>query len=269
MTSYDVITPTSLGAGVAKTSIGTNTKPAQAANLIEFIPYYAPSGAVTAAQTMMLETALESASINLLPKRVINAPMQAGLGGTFATLIPQITAFECNTPLTKGGTEIIEVFGQAQLANTVAVIMGCALHYSETAPTRSAEHFYLKPDNETSTGTAATTVAGGTITINGGKTLQILMGALSAGTVTADEGYIGSLQFNSSNFDNSQDLEIPLQPTSVGIGALNSAQQVKHSIYKNVSMGMKATCTISTVLRLSQALTAAGNFIGCVGYTKA
>ena len=43
MTSYDVITPTSIGTGVAKTSLGTNTKPTQASELIEFIPYQAPT----------------------------------------------------------------------------------------------------------------------------------------------------------------------------------------------------------------------------------
>jgi hypothetical protein len=55
---------------------------------------------------------------------------------------------------------------------------------------------------------------------------------------------------------------------SVGLGALNSALNVKGSYYKNVSMGMKPTCTISTVLRLSEAQTVAGAFIGGVGYTK-
>ncbi len=268
MTSYSIIPPITIGAGVARTTLGTNNKPSETQNLIEFIPYFANSGAVTAAQSMLLATEVVSQSVkDILPKRIINAPVQAGLGATFATLTPILEAYECNTPLVGGSNDIIEVFGQSQIANTVAPIMGCALHYSN-APPVLPQMYYEKPDNETSSGTAATTVTGGTITINGGKTLQVLMGALSAGTVTADEGYIGSMQFNSSNFDNSQDLEIPLQPTSVGIGALNSAQQVKHSIYKNVSMGMKSTAIITTVLRLSQALTAAGNFIGCVGYTK-
>ena len=71
MTSWDVITPTSLGTGVAKTSLGNITKPEEVQSLIEFVPYYAPSGAVTAGQSMLLETALESNSVNLLPKRVI------------------------------------------------------------------------------------------------------------------------------------------------------------------------------------------------------
>ena len=76
------------------------------------------------------------------------------------------------------------------------------------------------------------------------------------------------MQFNSNDFDNSQAIEVPIQPNSVGLGGLTSALNPKGSYYKNVNMGMKPTCTISTVLRLSESLTATGNFIGGVGYTK-
>lgn len=267
MTSYDVIVPTSLGTGVAKTSLGTITKPEQVTNLIEFIPYYAPSGAVTAGQSMLLESALESNSINLLPKRIINPPIQAGLGATFSTMIPILEAYETNTPLQSGATPTIEAFGQAQVANTVAPTMGMCFHWSNSSPSKP-EMFYTKPDNETSTGTSATTVAGNSVTINDGKTVQVLMGAVSYGTVTASESLISSMQFNSNDFDNSQALEVPIQPVSAGLSTLIGTLQAKHSLYKNVSMGMKKSCTISTVLRLSEALTAAGNFIGAVGYTK-
>ena len=86
MTSYDVITPASIGTGVAKTSLGTNTKPTQASELIEFIPFQAPTGVLTAGQSMLTETAVESNSINLLPKRVINAPIVGGLALSGAIL---------------------------------------------------------------------------------------------------------------------------------------------------------------------------------------
>ena len=267
MTSWDVITPTSLGTGVAKTSLGTITKPEEVQSLIEFVPYYAPSGAVTAGQSMLLETALESNSVNLLPKRVINPVIQAGLGATFATMIPVLEAWNCNTPLTSGATPAIQAFGQSQIANTVAPTMGVAFHWSNSKP-NTPEMFYNKPDNETNTGTAATTVAGNTISINDGKVLQTVYGAISAGVVTASESYLASMQFNSNDFDNSQAIEVPLQPNSVGLGTVTSALNPKGSYYKNVNMGMKPTCTISTTLRLSEALTATGNFIGGVGYTK-
>jgi len=145
--------------------------------------------------------------------------------------------------------------------------MGVAFHWSNSRP-NSPEMFYNKPDNETSTGTAATIVAGNSVTINDGKTLQAVYGAVSMGTVTASNSLLASMQFNSNDFDNSQAIEVPIQPNSVGLGGLTSALNVKGSYYKNVNMGMKQTATISTVLRVSEALAAAGNFIGGVGYTK-
>jgi len=267
MTSWDVITPTSIGTGVAKISLGSITKPEEVQSLIEFVPYYAPSGAVTAAESMLLETALESNSVNLLPKRIINPVIASSLGATAATAIPILEAWNCNTPLQAGATPSIQAFGQSQVANTVSPTMGVAFHWSNSAPS-NPEMFYLKPDNETSTNTSATTVAGNTITINDGKVLQSLYGAIAPTTITPSQSWLGSMQFNSNDFDNSQALEVPIQPMSVGLGALNSALNIKGSYYKNVSMGMKPTCTISTVLRLSEAQTVAGSFIGGVGYTK-
>ena len=268
MTSYAQIPAITIGAGVARTSLGTNNKPSESQNLIEFTPYFLNSGAVTAAQSMLLATEIVSQSVSdILPKRVINAPVMSGLGATFATLTPILQAFECNTRLESGSNDIIEVFGQSQIANTVAPIMGCELHYSNSPPNKP-QMYYEKPNNETSSGTAATTVAGNSITINGGTMLQVLGGELSSGTVTADEGYLATMQFNSSNFENSQSLEIALQPRSVGIGALNSSLCPKSSTRFNVGMGMKPTTTIDTALVLANALTAAGSFIGMVGYNK-
>ena len=267
MTSWQVLTPTSIGTGVAKTSLGNIVKPEQSQALLEIVPYYCPSGAVTAGESYMTTTALESNSVNLLPKKVINPIIAAGLGATFATCVPILEAWSCNTPLTDGATPNIQGFGQSQIANTVAMSMGCAFHWSNSKPTQQ-EMFYTAPANETATGTTATTIAGQSMSINDGKTLQSIFGAISPGVVTASESYLGSLQFNSNDFDNSQELEVPVQPMSVGLGALNSALNLKGSHYKNVSMGMKKTVTINTVLRLSEALTATGNFLAGVGYTK-
>ncbi len=268
MTSYAQIPAITIGAGVARTSLGTDNKPSESQNLIEFTPYFINSGAVTAAQSMLLATEVTSVSVkDILPKRVINPAVMSGLGATFATLTPILQAFECNTPLQSGSNDIIEVFGQAQVANTVAPIMGCELHYSDSPPSKK-QMYYEKPDNETSSGTAATSVAGGSLTINGGTMLQVLGGELASLATTADEGYLATLQFNSSNFENSQNLDIVLQPKSVGIGALNSSLNVKASMRFNVGMVMKPTTTINTTLVLANALTAAGNFIGMVGYQK-
>ncbi len=268
MTSYSQITPTSLGTGVARTSIGTNNKPSESQNLIEFTPWYAETGAFTAIQSILLQAEITSVSVkDILPKRVTPPAIMSGLGATFATLTPILQSFECNTPLQSGSNDIIECFGTAQVANTVAPTMGCELHYSNSPPSLK-QMYWEKPTNETAAGTAATTVQGQTITINGGTMIQVLGGEFASATVTASQHYSGILQFNSSNFENSQSLDIAVQPKSVGLSTLASALNVKSSMRFNVGMGMKPTTTIDTALVVTQALTGGGNFIHFVGYQK-
>jgi len=268
LTSYEVIVPASIGTGVAKTSLGTIYKPSQAQNLIEVIPYQSQSGAYTAGQSILTEIAVESKSLSsILPKRFVMPPIAGGLGTTTGTCIPILEAYECNTLMPDSANSDITVYGQAQVANTVAPVVGCALHYGLSPPSEK-EMYYDKPDNETNTGTTATTVAGGSITINGGKTLQKLFPHVAPAVVTTSEDYLASMQFNSSSFGNSMPLEVPCQPIASALGALVNIAMPKGAIYKNVNMPMKDTCVINTVLRLSEALTATGNFIGIVGYTK-
>jgi len=146
MTSYSQIGPTSVGTGVARTSLGTNNKPSESQNLIEYTPWYAQSGAFTAAQSIFLQAEISSVSVkDILPKRIITTPIMSGLGATFATLTPIMQAYECNTPLQSGANDIIEAFGTAQVANTVAPIMGVELHYSNSPPVRP-QMYFEKPD---------------------------------------------------------------------------------------------------------------------------
>ena len=102
--------------------------------------------------------------IDLLPKRVIVPPVQAGLGTFINIVIPLLESYECNSPMIQGSTSQFQIYGQQQLATTVTTLLGCALHYSTTSPNRP-EHFYNKPDDE-STYTTATTTTGNSFTVN-------------------------------------------------------------------------------------------------------
>ena len=267
MTSFQVVVPASIGTGVAKTNLGTVNKPSDSQCLIEFTPYYSPV-VTTTEESMLSECAIESQSVkDILPKRVINAPVQAGLGATYASIVPILEAHECNTPLQAGSNDIITAYGQAQVANTGAPLMGVEFHFSDSRPNRP-QMYYDKPNDETSSGTAATTIDGNSLTINGGKTLQNLYFELAATTPVASKPLLASMIFSSNNFDSSQGLEVALQPVAQGLGATIATLQAKAGIRKNVGMGMKSTCVINTTLRLSSALTTAGNFIAGIGYTK-
>ena len=267
MTSFQTIDPVSIGTGVAKTTLGTVNKPSESQCLIEFTPYQCPV-ITTTAESLLTETAIESQSvIDILPKRVINAPVQAGLGATYASMVPILNAFECNTPLQAGSNDIITGFGQAQVANTSAPLQGIEFHFSDSAPSM-AQMYYDKPNNETSTGTSATTVAGNSITINGGRTLKNLYGEVASSTPVASKPIIGSFIFSSNNFDSSQGLQIAGQPVAQGLGSTISTLQPKNNQRRNVNMGMKSTCTINTSYVVGSAVTTASTFICGIGYTK-
>lgn len=267
MTSFQVVVPASLGTGVAKTSLGSVNKPSDSQCLIEFTPYYTPV-VTTTVESILCETAIESQSVNdILPKRVVNAPVQAGLGATYASMVPILESHVCNTPLNAGSNDIITAYGQCQVANTSAPLMGVEFHFSDSKPT-GKQMYYDKPDDETSSGTSATTVAGASLTINGGRYLETLFFELASTTPLASKPLYGSMQFSSNNFDSSQGIEVALQPVAQGLGATLATLQPKAGIRKNVHMGMKSTCVINTTLRLSSALTTAGNFIAGIGYTK-
>lgn len=267
MTSFQVVVPASLGTGVAKTSLGTVNKPSDSRCLIEYTPYQCPV-VTTTAESLLTNTAIESQSVkDILPKNNINGTVQAGLGATYASLVPILEAFECNTPLQAGANDIITAYGQAQVANTSAPLMGVEFHFSDSPPSRP-QMYYDKPADETSTGTSATTVAGNSITINGGRWLENLYMECASSTPLASKPVYGSMIFSSNNFDSSQGLEVALQPVAQGLGATLATLQPKAGIRKNVHMGMKSTCLINTTMRVSSALTTAANFIAGIGYTK-
>ncbi len=270
MTSWDIANPTSLGTGVAKTEINDAnplTKPTQAQTLIEVVPYMSSIAALTAGQSYLTKCIIESNSINLLPKNFLVPPILGGLGTFASSLTPMLDTVETMTPLQLGATQQFRIYGQNFVANTVANKLGLALHYSE-AQTNAKEMFYDMPTNETGTGTASTTVAGENFTINDGTFLETITPVVTSGVVTASESYLASIEISSNDFDNSMPLKVPCQPISTALGSAASVGIPKLPSYHNIHMGMKSSCTISTTLTLSEGLTAAGNFIAGVGYTK-
>ena len=267
--SWDIATATSLLTGVAKTQIngGANlTKPTQAVNLVKVVPYTVSSGAYTAGESIALTAYLDSFSVDLLPKRIIVPPVQAGLGTFINIVVPILEAYECNTALQQGATSQFIVSGQAQVANTVAPLMGMGLHYSTTPPNRP-EHFYHKPDNE-STFTGATTNSGNDFTINDGMWLEDMYVSVFAGTPTVSQSFAGYGEFSSNDFGNSLPLKVPMQPGACGLAGTTTPGMLQLASYHNTHMPMKTSCKISTSFTNDVAQTATSRFIMGVGYTK-
>ena len=267
--AWDIATATSLLTGVAKVQIngGNNlTKPTQAVNLVETVPYTVSSGAYTAGESIALTAYIVSFSVDLLPKRIIVPPIQSGLGTIANTVIPLLEAYECNTGLQEGATSQFIVSGQAQVANTVAPLMAMALHYSTTPPNRP-EHFYHKPDNE-STFTTATTNSGNDFTINDGMWLEDMFVSVFTAVYTVSQSLTGYGEFSSNDFGNSLPLKVPMQPGCASLGATGTQATLAMASYHNTHMPMKTSCKINTSFTNDITQTGTTSFIMGVGYTK-
>ena len=267
--AWDIASATSLTTGVAKTQIngGTNvTKPTQAINLVETIPYVVSSGAYTVAESIAITSEIESFSVDLLPKRMIVPPIQSGLGTMMNITIPLLEAYECNTGLQQGATSQFIISGQAQIANTVAPLMGMALHYSTSPPTRP-EHFYHKPDAETNF-TTATTVSGNGFTINDGMWVEDLYVSVFTAVYTVSQSLAGYGEFSSNDFGNSLPLKVPMQPGAGALGNAGTQGILKLASYHNTHMPMKTSCKINTSFTSDVTQTGTCSFIMGVGYTQ-
>ena len=255
--------------GVAKVQIngGNNlTKPTQAVNLVETVPYTVSSGAYTAGESIALTAYLDSFSVDLLPKRIIVPPIQSGLGTTITQVNPLLEAYECNTGLQEGATAQFIWSGTNQISSTVATNVACALHYSTTPPNRP-EHFYHKPDDET-TFTTATTTTGDSFTINDGMWLEDMYVSVFAGTPTVSQSISGYGEFSSNDFGNSLPLKVPMQPGGAGLGNAGTTGILQLASYHNIHMPMKTSCKINTSFTNDVTQYGTCSFILGVGYTK-
>jgi len=267
--AWDIATATSLTTGVAKTTIngGNNvTKPTQAVNLVEVIPYTVSSGAYTAGQSIALTAEIDSYSVDLLPKRMIVPPIQSGLGTMANVVVPLLEAYECGTGLQQGATSQFIISGQAQIANTVAPLMAMALHYSTSPPVRP-EHFYHKADDETNF-TTATTTSGSSFTINDGMWCEDLYVSAFTAVYTVSQSLSGYGEFSSNDFGNSLPLKVPMQPGGAGLGSTGTQGILKLGAYHNTHMPMKTSCKINTAFTNDVTQTGTTSFVMGVGYTK-
>ena len=268
--AWDIATATSIGTGTSKTQIngGNNlTKPTQAVNLVEVVPYISSSGAMTAGESLAVTLEIDSFSVDLLPKRIIVPPIQSGLGTTIVQVNPLLEAYECGTGLQEGATSQFIISGTNQVAPTVATNLACALHYSTSPPNRP-EHFYHKPDDETGSITTATTTTGNSFTINDGMWLEDMYVSAFTAVYTVSQSLAGYGSFSSNDFGNSLPLKVPIQPGCASLGATGTQATLALASYHNTHMPMKTSCKINTAFTNYIVSTGNTSFILGVGYTK-
>lgn len=265
----EVVTSTSLGTGVAETRLNGDTSfvvPSQARSMIEFKPYQAPTGAITAAQSMFPKFKIKSNSIGgLEPKEVVIAPIASGLGATYHAQTPILKAFRINRNM-PGANVNIDFYGQNLVANTVANRAGAGVKLS-TLPVGGPEQFWFGPTDETDTGTTAATITGGTFTINGGSMITDWYGHVTGTTVTASESYVGYAELNSSDFETIQRVRWPVYPITTSLSTL-IGNTIPDANWEHGEVPIQKTCNVSTFFIQEETLTAAGDFFIGVGFVR-
>lgn len=211
---------TSLGTGTTKTKIGgaSMVLPADARSILAIIPIMADITPTTV-QSISARVDVESSDVkNLGPFEVLTSPIGAGLGATFNTLTGKdewLMGAPCE------GGELVDIYGTALVANTVAPKMQCFVVISDNPPPFAQRH--AKLGTLTAAGTTADTdVAGTKYSFSGGRRIVELAGMYHPKTIAAGDAILGYIKYNSSEFVQTWPYELPLSPNSFGLGATGS-----------------------------------------------
>jgi len=211
------INSTSLGTGITRTKIGSYTLPSWCQSILAVVPYLAEITPTTV-QSVSAKLELESDSLGLKPFEVLAPPIGAGLGVTFNTLTGKDQYL---VGINTKGSEIIDLYGTALVANTVAPEMKAALILSDKPSPFPQRH--AKLGTLTSTGTTPDTDVPGTqYQISGANRLVELQGIVHPKTIAAGDAVLAAIKYSSTEFAVNGPLDLPLYPLSFGLGATGS-----------------------------------------------
>jgi hypothetical protein len=244
----DVVTPTSLGTGVAETRLNGDTSftlPSWAKQIVEFTPFQYFTGAATAAQSATPKFKIKSSSIGgLEPKELVIAPISSELGATSSNTTPVLRSFKLNRNI-PGANVQIDLYGQNLVLNTVANAGGMTVKLSSTAAV----------------------IDGGGITLNGATGINMWYGQLMPVTVVASESYAGFMILQSADFKEVQRIRYAPYQITTGLSTLITTI-VPDQMYYEGWCPVQPTCTITDQFDQRETVNAAYDFINGLGFVR-
>jgi len=254
------------------------TTPDQANQILEVVPYYAPSGTVTFDEGIMPFVRMASDDVSITPKS-FSLPVTHGGTATAAVAfmgVPALQAMPMNINLATSKQARINYFATDQTANTIDPRVGITVVY-DTDPVSRPEIFYQKPANEfvggTTSGSRTTSVAA--MTITGGREIIMLITQAVQTAAAADESVGGFMEFSSSDFLTSMPYRVAVQPGFTPAGAAGDIAATNYGpgikIY-NFPIGKGISIAGRTVIDLAYTTSTPNNtgcnLVGGVGYIK-
>lgn len=255
-------TSTSLGTGTTRTKVGSVTLPSWCKSILAVIPYLAEITPTTV-QSISAKFELESDSLNLKPYEILPAPIGAGLGATFNTLTGREKYL---VGINTEGGEVVDCYGTALVANTVAPELKTALIISDKPSPFPQRH--AKLGTLTATGTTPDTDVAGTAAyqISNAKRIVELQAILHPKTIAAGDAFLGVMKYVSSEFQLNTPVELPMYPLSFGLGATGS-MHIPGTSRLDVDIPVKpGQVNIQDYLYADILMAAAGSFISGVVY---
>lgn len=281
----DSVASVSIGTGTTKTLLGGTHVPLTSANYItpsacRCIVAVRPkfySTTPTANQAAVATVKVESADLKMGDFEVLASPYDSGLGTAEIQFADTSPWYPLMQP-TYGGDNV-QIYGTAQIANTVAVYMGADLLLADTFPTG----FSLPANGQgiwspgygpvqskvvginykggpTSTGTAAASAADGGINITGAKKRLIDIITYVVGTTPAPSKPVagtltvsaGELAYNPQRFQ--------IEPITGFLGTTTAGQKVPLSHAGPMNLSLRTPSTLISSMFLDISITTAGNF---------
>lgn len=259
---------TALSGTTAQTLGGADLElPDGAKCILAVIPYITSPAGNTAAESVMGKVTITSADIKqgINPLQILAPPIGSSLlkGVAQPQGHPNLHIYPVNCPV--NGGENLTIQGTGLIDHTIEPYMGCEVIYSDVAP-HKAQRFY-KLGTLTATGTAAATVPGSNISVQGGKYSVELFGFAVGTTVAALKGLSGYLYFTSEGWTPAWQQYLPICPAS-GLVDTNIVETIAGVARRKICLDMMEKTTIEDNFHLSVALTTAGYWIAGIGYTR-
>jgi len=273
---------------VANASLGTSTTKT---NLLGTGAYYnVPSGmrtivavrpvvaekTPTANQSVLADLIVESNDTFIGDFEVPANPIGSGLGTTETMFADEPHWFPANIPVAGGNK--IKFSGQCQVANTVAPYMAVDLILSDkdSSVFGPQMHYIANSLNYNGTSTTETgpttagTSTGAAITISGStpRVLRALYGIVANTTPAASQPINGQFGFASPSLSGPNPIYLSVSATQGFLGTttagdLNHMSRVEGLEIPLANMPATFTCTITTIVTLSNACT----FLQFIGYS--
>jgi hypothetical protein len=264
--------PTVLSATTEQKLDGANFEiPADAKTLVAIQVFCDAPAGKTATEAVMAYVTLDSNSNKFKPYTVLTAPIGSYLGADGLSIHDKGPIYPVNAPVT-GGTQMWAM-ANGLIDHTIEPYVQCDLIFSNAPPAGPQVYAQIGTLTTDSAVAAGTITKGSGIIVENGHNIFEFDAYCTGTTVAAAKGQTGRMKIDSSDMDSMGAIEFALEPIGGAKTALDAAGtasviECAHlTRCQDLSIPIKARCSLVESHTVSVAVTTAGKFIVGVLFT--